>query len=109
MKKQRKVIVLKGGERPIEVDAMEAREALVAVQAVSSHVRREIIGQLENVPTMTLDQLSETLRIPKGFLPQQMRPLERTGIVISLPREEYCLNQVKLNQVTSLINDVAKA
>lgn len=108
MSKQKVIVRLTGGEDVIVVDADDAKQALVASKAIQSPVRQKIIEQLKGVATMPIDQLAQVLGIPKGLLPHQIRLLKKSGIVLSLPGEELCLNEDKLSQINYLINDLFK-
>ncbi len=108
--KKNKTIVLKRGVSDIQLDYADLRKAVLVLRAVNHKLRQRIIDILDDSDTMTVTDIYIKLRLEQSVASQHLAILRRAGVVLTKREGKfiyYSLDKDRLNQIASLVEDLA--
>lgn len=111
MRKQKnETIVLKKGNREIQLDYAELRKAVLVLRAVNHKLRQSIIDLLEENDKMTVTDIYIKLRLEQSVASQHLAILRRAGVVATDRQGKfiyYSLDKDRLSQISRLVEELA--
>ena len=108
--KKNKTIVLKRGASDIQLDYANLRKAVLVLRAVNHKLRQRVIDILDDSDTMTVTDIYIKLRLEQSVASQHLAILRRAGVVLTKREGKfiyYSLDKDRLNQIASLVEDLA--
>lgn len=112
MKKQQKheSIVLKKGDKDIQLDYSNLRKAVLVLRAVNHKLRQRVIDLLEENGSMTVTDIYIKLRLEQSVASQHLAILRRAGVVLTDRQGKfifYSLDKDRLAQIMRLVEELA--
>jgi DNA-binding transcriptional ArsR family regulator len=112
MKKQQKheSIVLKKGDKDIQLDYSNLRKAVLVLRAVNHKLRQRVIDLLEENGSMTVTDIYIKLRLEQSVASQHLAILRRAGVVLTDRQGKfifYSLDKERLAQIMRLVEELA--
>jgi DNA-binding transcriptional ArsR family regulator len=112
MKKQQKheSVILKKGEKEIQLDYSDLRKAVLVLRAVNHKLRQRVIDLLEENESMTVTDIYIKLRLEQSVASQHLAILRRAGVVLTDRQGKfifYSLDKERLAQIMRLVEELA--
>ena len=112
MKKQQKheSVVLKKGDKDIQLDYSNLRKAVLVLRAVNHKLRQRVIDLLEENGPMTVTDIYIKLRLEQSVASQHLAILRRAGVVLTDRQGKfifYSLDKERLGQIMRLVEELA--
>ena len=112
MKKQQKheSVILKKGEKDIQLDYSDLRKAVLVLRAVNHKLRQRVIDLLEENESMTVTDIYIKLRLEQSVASQHLAILRRAGVVLTDRQGKfifYSLDKERLAQIMRLVEELA--
>lgn len=112
MKKQQKheSVVLKKGDKDIQLDYSNLRKAVLVLRAVNHKLRQRVIDLLEENGPMTVTDIYIKLRLEQSVASQHLAILRRAGVVLTDRQGKfifYSLDKDRLAQIMRLVEELA--
>jgi DNA-binding transcriptional ArsR family regulator len=112
MKKQQthESIVLKKGDKDIQLDYSNLRKAVLVLRAVNHKLRQRVIDLLEENGSMTVTDIYIKLRLEQSVASQHLAILRRAGVVLTDRQGKfifYSLDKDRLAQIMRLVEELA--
>ena len=108
--KKNETVTLKKGSDSVQLDYTELRKAVLVLRAVNHKLRQRIIDLLDSGETMTVTDIYIKLRLEQSVASQHLAILRRAGVVITERQGKfiyYSLNNERLEQISTLVEDLA--
>ena len=111
MRKQKNgTVLLKKGEKDIQLDYSELRKAVLVLRAVNHKLRQRIVDLLEENDHMTVTDIYIKLRLEQSVASQHLAILRRAGVVATERQGEflnYSLDRDRLEQISRMVEELA--
>jgi DNA-binding transcriptional ArsR family regulator len=112
MKKQQKheSVILKKGDKDIQLDYSDLRKAVLVLRAVNHKLRQRVIDLLEENDSMTVTDIYIKLRLEQSVASQHLAILRRAGVVLTDRQGKfifYSLDKERLAQIMRLVEELA--
>ena len=111
MRKQKNgTVILKKGEKDIQLDYSELRKAVLVLRAVNHKLRQRIVDLLEENDHMTVTDIYIKLRLEQSVASQHLAILRRAGVVATERQGKfinYSLDRDRLAQISRLVEELA--
>ena len=111
MRKQKnETVILKKGNKDIQLDYADLRKAVLVLRAVNHKLRQRIIDLLEDNDTMTVTDIYIKLRLEQSVASQHLAILRRAGVVATERQGKfiyYSLDRERLSQISRLVEELA--
>jgi DNA-binding transcriptional ArsR family regulator len=112
MKKQQKheSVILKKGDKEIQLDYSDLRKAVLVLRAVNHKLRQRVIDLLEESESMTVTDIYIKLRLEQSVASQHLAILRRAGVVLTDRQGKfifYSLDKERLAQIMRLVEELA--
>ena len=112
MKKQQKheSVILKKGDKDIQLDYSDLRKAVLVLRAVNHKLRQRVIDLLEENESMTVTDIYIKLRLEQSVASQHLAILRRAGVVLTDRQGKfifYSLDKDRLAQIMRLVEELA--
>ncbi len=111
MRKQKnETVILKKGDKDIQLDYADLRKAVLVLRAVNHKLRQRIIDLLEDNDSMTVTDIYIKLRLEQSVASQHLAILRRAGVVITERQGKfiyYGLDRDRLSQISRLVEELA--
>jgi len=109
-KQRNETILLKKGQKNVQLDYGELRKAVLVLRAVNHKLRQRVIHLLEESEQgMTVTDIYIKLRLEQSVASQHLAILRRAGVVRTERNGKfilYSLNKDRIAQISSLIDEL---
>ena len=109
-KQRNETILLKKGQKNVQLDYGELRKAVLVLRAVNHKLRQRVIHLLEESEQgMTVTDIYIKLRLEQSVASQHLAILRRAGVVRTERNGNfilYSLNEDRIAQISALIDEL---
>lgn len=108
--KKNETVILKKGDKEIQLDYSNLRKAVLVLRAVNHKLRQRVIDLLEEGDSLTVTDIYIKLRLEQSVASQHLAILRRAGVVITERQGKfiyYSINKNRLAQIGTLVDDLA--
>lgn len=108
-KQKNETILLKKGQKDVQLDYAELRKAVLVLRAVNHKLRQRMIHLLEDHEGMTVTDIYVKLRLEQSVASQHLAILRRAGVVQTERQGKfilYSLNKDRIAQISRLVDDL---
>lgn len=109
-KAKSETVVLKKGQKDVQLDYTELRKAVLVLRAVNHKLRQRMIDLLEENQRMTVTDIYIKLRLEQSVASQHLAILRKAGVVQTDRQGKYIyyfLDQERLSQISRLVEELA--
>ncbi len=109
-KAKSETVVLKKGQKDVQLDYSELRKAVLVLRAVNHKLRQRMIDLLEENQRMTVTDIYIKLRLEQSVASQHLAILRKAGVVQTDRQGKYIyyfLDEERLNQISRLVEELA--
>lgn len=109
-KAKSETVVLKKGQKDVQLDYSELRKAVLVLRAVNHKLRQRMIDLLEENQRMTVTDIYIKLRLEQSVASQHLAILRKAGVVCTDRQGKYiyyALDQERLTQISRLVEELA--
>lgn len=109
-KTKSETVVLKKGQKDVQLDYAELRKAALVLRAVNHKLRQRMIDLLEENKQMTVTDLYIKLRLEQSVASQHLAILRKAGVVQTDRQGKYIyysLDNERLTQISRLVEELA--
>ena len=109
-KTKSETVVLKKGQKDVQLDYAELRKAVLVLRAVNHKLRQRMIDLLEESQRMTVTDIYIKLRLEQSVASQHLAILRKAGVVKTDRRGKYIyysLANERLTQISRLVEELA--
>ena len=112
MRKQKnETVILKKGQKDIELDYAELRKAVLVLRAVNHKLRQQMIDLLEENEKMTVTDLYIKLRLEQSVASQHLAILRRAGVLTTERQGKfiyYSVDKIRVNHISRLVEEMVE-
>ncbi len=108
--KKNETVILRKGDKEIQLDYSDLRKAVLVLRAVNHKLRQRVIDLLEDGDTLTVTDIYIKLRLEQSVASQHLAILRRAGVVTTERQGKfiyYSINKNRLAQIGTLVEDLA--
>ena len=108
--KKNETIILKKGDKEIQLDYSNLRKASLVLRAVNHKLRQRVIDLLDEGDSLIVTDIYIKLRLEQSVASQHLAILRRAGVVITERQGKfiyYSINKNRLAQIGTLVDDLA--
>ncbi|MBK6930081.1 MAG: helix-turn-helix transcriptional regulator [Saprospirales bacterium] len=108
-KTKSETVVLKKGQKDVQLDYAELRKAVLVLRAVNHKLRQRMIDLLEENHRMTVTDIYIKLRLEQSVASQHLAILRKAGVVITDRQGKYiyyALDHERLGQISRLVEEL---
>lgn len=108
--KKNETVILKKGDKEIQLDYSNLRKAVLVLRAVNHKLRQRVIDLLDEGDSLTVTDIYIKLRLEQSVASQHLAILRRAGVVITERQGKfiyYSINKNRLAQIGNLVDDLA--
>lgn len=108
--KKNETVILKKGDKEIQLDYSNLRKAVLVLRAVNHKLRQRVIDLLDEGDSLTVTDIYIKLRLEQSVASQHLAILRRAGVVITERQGKfiyYSINKNRLAQIGTLVDDLA--
>ena len=109
-KTKSETVVLKKGQKDVQLDYAELRKAVLVLRAVNHKLRQRMIDLLEESRRMTVTDIYIKLRLEQSVASQHLAILRKAGVVKTDRQGKYIyysLANERLTQISRLVEELA--
>ncbi|MCK6692327.1 MAG: metalloregulator ArsR/SmtB family transcription factor [Thermoanaerobaculia bacterium] len=109
-KTKSETVVLKKGQKDVQLDYAELRKAVLVLRAVNHKLRQRMIDLLEENRQMTVTDIYIKLRLEQSVASQHLAILRKAGVVKTDRQGKYIyysLDNERLTQISRLVEELA--
>ncbi len=109
-KTKSETVVLKKGQKDVQLDYAELRKAVLVLRAVNHKLRQRMIDLLEESQRMTVTDIYIKLRLEQSVASQHLAILRKAGVVRTDRQGKYIyysLDNERLTQISRLVEELA--
>lgn len=109
-KTKSETVVLKKGQKDVQLDYAELRRAVLVLRAVNHKLRQRMIDLLEESERMTVTDIYIKLRLEQSVASQHLAILRKAGVVRTDRQGKYIyysLDNERLGQISRLVEELA--
>lgn len=109
-KTKSETVVLKKGQKDVQLDYAELRKAVLVLRAVNHKLRQRMIDLLEESQRMTVTDIYIKLRLEQSVASQHLAILRKAGVVKTDRQGKYIyysLANERLTQISRLVEELA--
>ena len=109
-KTKSETVVLKKGQKDVQLDYAELRKAALVLRAVNHKLRQRMIDLLEENKQMTVTDIYIKLRLEQSVASQHLAILRKAGVVKTDRQGKYIyysLANERLTQISRLVEELA--
>lgn len=109
-KAKSETVVLKKGQKDVQLDYAELRRAVLVLRAVNHKLRQRMIDLLEESERMTVTDIYIKLRLEQSVASQHLAILRKAGVVRTDRQGKYIyysLDNERLGQISRLVEELA--
>ncbi len=109
-KAKSETVVLKKGQKDVQLDYSELRKAVLVLRAVNHKLRQKMIDLLEENQRMTVTDIYIKLRLEQSVASQHLAILRKAGVVQTDRQGKYIyyfLDGERLTQISRLVEELA--
>jgi len=109
-KTKSETVVLKKGQKDVQLDYTELRKAVLVLRAVNHKLRQRMINLLEENQRMTVTDIYIKLRLEQSVASQHLAILRKAGVVRTDRQGKYiyyALDNERLTQISRLVEELA--
>jgi DNA-binding transcriptional ArsR family regulator len=109
-KTKSETVVLKKGQKDVQLDYAELRKAALVLRAVNHKLRQRMIDLLEENKQMTVTDIYIKLRLEQSVASQHLAILRKAGVVQTDRQGKYIyysLDGERLTQISRLVEELA--
>lgn len=109
-KTKSETVVLKKGQKDVQLDYAELRKAVLVLRAVNHKLRQRMIDLLEESQRMTVTDIYIKLRLEQSVASQHLAILRKAGVVRTNRQGKYIyysLDNERLTQISRLVEELA--
>ena len=109
-KAKSETVVLKKGQKDVQLDYSELRKAVLVLRAVNHKLRQRMIDLLEENQRMTVTDIYIKLRLEQSVASQHLAILRKAGVVQTDRQGKYIyyvLDGERLTQISRLVEELA--
>lgn len=109
-KTKSETVVLKKGQKDVQLDYAELRKAVLVLRAVNHKLRQRMIDLLEESQRMTVTDIYIKLRLEQSVASQHLAILRKAGVVRTDRQGKYIyysLDDGRLTQISRLVEELA--
>lgn len=109
-KTKSETVVLKKGQKDVQLDYAELRKAVLVLRAVNHKLRQRMIDLLEESQRMTVTDIYIKLRLEQSVASQHLAILRKAGVVRTDRQGKYiyyALDNERLSQISRLVEELA--
>lgn len=109
-KTKSETVVLKKGQKDVQLDYSELRKAVLVLRAVNHKLRQRMIDLLEENQRMTVTDIYIKLRLEQSVASQHLAILRKAGVVQTDRQGKYIyyyLDTERLTQISRLVEELA--
>ena len=109
-KTKSETVVLKKGQKDVQLDYTELRKAVLVLRAVNHKLRQRMIDLLEENHQMTVTDIYIKLRLEQSVASQHLAILRKAGVVQTDRQGKYIyysLDNERLTQISRLVEELA--
>lgn len=109
-KTKSETVVLKKGQKDVQLDYAELRKAVLVLRAVNHKLRQRMIDLLEENQQMTVTDIYIKLRLEQSVASQHLAILRKAGVVQTDRQGKYIyysLDNERLTQISRLVEELA--
>lgn len=109
-KTKSETVVLKKGQKDVQLDYAELRKAVLVLRAVNHKLRQRMINLLEENQRMTVTDIYIKLRLEQSVASQHLAILRKAGVVRTDRQGKYiyyALDNERLTQISRLVEELA--
>ena len=109
-KAKSETVVLKKGQKDVQLDYAELRKAALVLRAVNHKLRQRMIDLLEENKQMTVTDIYIKLRLEQSVASQHLAILRKAGVVQTDRQGKYIyysLDGERLTQISRLVEELA--
>ena len=108
-KAKSETVVLKKGQKDVQLDYSELRKAVLVLRAVNHKLRQRMIDLLEENQRMTVTDIYIKLRLEQSVASQHLAILRKAGVVRTDRQGKYIyysLDHERLSQISRLVEEL---
>ena len=108
-KTKSETVVLKKGQKDVQLDYAELRKAVLVLRAVNHKLRQRMIDLLEESQRLTVTDIYIKLRLEQSVASQHLAILRKAGVVWTDRQGKYIyysLDNERLNQISRLVEEL---
>ncbi len=108
--KKNETVILKKGDKEIQLEYSNLRKAVLVLRAVNHKLRQRVIDLLDEGDSLTVTDIYIKLRLEQSVASQHLAILRRAGVVITERQGKfiyYSINKNRLAQIGTLVDDLA--
>lgn len=109
-KTKSETVVLRKGQKDVQLDYAELRKAVLVLRAVNHKLRQRMINLLEESQRMTVTDIYIKLRLEQSVASQHLAILRKAGVVKTDRQGKYIyysLDNERLTQISRLVEELA--
>lgn len=110
-KLKNETVLLKKGQKDIELDYSELRKAVLVLRAVNHKLRQQIIELLKENEKMTVTDLYIKLRLEQSVASQHLAILRRAGVVVTDRSGKFIYYKVddeRIGHISRLVEELTE-